>query len=218
MAQIELFFDFISPYAYLAWCDLTRRAEERGDTLVFRPVLFAGLLQHHGQLGPAEIPAKRSWLIRDTMRRAQRLAVDFTFPASHPFRPLTALRLSLLEVSGDKQQRVIEALFRHGWEHGGEMGDDDQLAEALQGMGLEGQALINRTRTPEVKSLLRDRTDNAIARGVFGVPTMIVDDEMFWGSDRIDDLFDHVDGRLQIDAQHAAALHARSASAVRDAG
>jgi 2-hydroxychromene-2-carboxylate isomerase len=215
VARIELYFDFISPYAYFAWHEVTQRAEERGDTLVLRPVLFAGLLKHHGQLGPAEIPAKRGWLVRDTLRRAQRLAVDFTFPASHPFRPLTALRLSLPEVSGQEQARVVEAIFRHGWRRGGEMGDDEQLAQALSSVGLDGETLVARTREADIKNLLRERTEQAIEVGVFGVPTMIVGGELFWGSDRTDDLFDHIDGRLHVDSQQAAALMQRRATAKR---
>jgi 2-hydroxychromene-2-carboxylate isomerase len=215
VARIELFFDFISPYAYLAWVDLTRRADERGDELVLHPILFAGLLEHHGQLGPAEIPAKRQWLIRDTMRRAQRLAVDFTYPRSHPFRPLTALRLALPEVADGAQSRVVAALFQHGWERGGEMADDDELTEALNAVGLDGAMLLAKTREPAVKAALRARTDRAIELGVFGVPTMMAGTELFWGSDRIDDLFDHIDGRLPVDQRRVAEFAARAPSADR---
>lgn len=215
MARIQLFFDFISPYAYLAFCDLQRRAEERGDVVVFEPVLFAGLLDHHGQRGPAEIPAKRRWLVRDALRRAQRLAVDFTFPATHPFRPLTALRLSLPEVARGDQARVVETLFEHGWRRGGELGDDARLAEALTAAGLDGTLLVERTQAPPIKALLRERTEAAIELGVFGVPTMITEGELFWGSDRVDDMFDHIDGRLHVDSSQSDALLERRASATR---
>lgn len=213
--QIELYFDFISPYAYLAWTELTRRVEERGDALVLTPVLFAGLLKHAGQLGPAEIPEKRAWLIRDTLRRAQRLAVDFDFPATHPFRPLTALRVSLAEVSGERQADVVGALFRHGWSRGGELGVDEEIAQALDDAGLDGNALVEKTRTPSIKTQLKKNTERAISRGVFGVPTMFFGDELFWGSDRVDDLFDHIDGRLHLDPDQVARALARNASATR---
>src|SRR5690606_15009252 len=121
-----------------------RRAAERGDTVILSPVLFAGLLHHHGQLGPAEIQAKRRWLVRDTLRRAQRLAVDISYPATHPFRPLTALRLALPEVSGADQASVVEALFRHGWQRSGELGEDDALIAALTDAGLDGETLVAR--------------------------------------------------------------------------
>ncbi|HEX5634371.1 MAG TPA: 2-hydroxychromene-2-carboxylate isomerase, partial [Gemmatimonadales bacterium] len=193
MARIDFYFDFISPYAYLAWWEVTRRARERGDDVVPIPVLFAGLLQHHGQRGPAEIPAKRAWLVRDTLRQAQRMAVPFTLPATHPFRPVTALRLALPEVAGEERVEVVEALWRHGWQRGGELGEDAALVAALVAAGLDGAALLARAGEPHAKARLREVTEAAIARGVFGVPTMVAADELFWGSDRVDDVFRHLD-------------------------
>jgi 2-hydroxychromene-2-carboxylate isomerase len=209
MASITLYFDFISPYAYLAWADLTRRSREARHELVLQPVLFAGLLSHHGQLGPAEIPAKRAWLARDVLRRAQRLAVPISFPATHPFKPLTALRVSQREVAGDDQARVIEILFRHGWQRGRELGEDGEVVEALSDAGLDGRGLVARAQASAAKDRLRQATDEAIARGVFGVPTLLAGGELFWGSDRMDDAFDHLDGRLPVDPARVAEILAR---------
>jgi 2-hydroxychromene-2-carboxylate isomerase len=178
-------------------------------------VLFAALLNHHGQLGPAEIPAKRAWLVRDALTQAKRLGVPFTFPASHPFRPLTALRLSLAEVSGADQERVVAAIFHHGWAAGGEMDDDDALGRALDAAGLDGAALLAATRERAIKALLKERTESAIEAGVFGVPTMVARGALFWGSDRIGDLCAHLDGKLMVGDDEVAALLARRASASR---
>jgi 2-hydroxychromene-2-carboxylate isomerase len=209
MGGIALFFDYLSPYAYLAWADLSRRASEGGHALTLEPVLLAGLLAHHGQLGPAEIPAKRAWLARDVLRRAQRLELPLTFPATHPFRPLTALRVSLREVAGPLQARVVDTLFRHGWQRGGDLGDDASIIESLCDAGLDGRALVAKTEDDAIKACLRERTEHAIGRGVFGVPTLLAGDELFWGSDRVDDALDHLEGRLQVDPAQVAAILAR---------
>jgi 2-hydroxychromene-2-carboxylate isomerase len=211
MVPATLYFDFISPYAYLAWATLKRR----GEPLMLRPILFAALLKHGGQLGPAEIPAKRRWLMKDSLRFARRHGLPFGFPASHPFRPLTALRISQLEVAGDDQPRVVEALFEHGWVHGGEMGDDDAIAEALNGAGLDGRALVGRASDPSVKASLVQATDAAIALGVFGVPTLEIAGELFWGADRLDDAFAHRSGELVVGDDDVRDALARPASARR---
>lgn len=203
MATLTLYFDYISPYAYLAWSYLEQRDEE----VALVPVLFAALLDHHGQLGPAEIPAKRRWLMKDTLRQARRLGVPLSYPASHPFRPLTALRVSQASVAGSEQPRVVAALFRHGWVEGGELGDDAAIAEALSRAGLDGGALVGAANAPAAKQALRQATEAAIARGVFGVPTIDAGGELFWGSDRFADVFDHLSGALVIgDDEIAGAL------------
>ncbi|MEQ9324469.1 MAG: 2-hydroxychromene-2-carboxylate isomerase [Polyangiaceae bacterium] len=191
---LTLYFDFISPYAYLAWAIL----KKRGEPVVLEPILFAGLLNHHGQLGPAEIPAKRQWLLKDTRRQAQRHGVPLGHPASHPFRPLTALRVSQRAVAGEHQPAVVSALFHHGWVAGGELGDDDAISEALTRAGLDGDALVAAANQPPAKEALKQATAGAIEHGVFGVPTLSVDGELFWGSDRIDDALAHRDGELVI--------------------
>ena len=92
-APIEFWFDFISPYAYLAWQRIHPVVEAHGRALIYRPVLFAGLLDHWGQLGPAEIPPKREFVFRQVLRRAAALGVPLEPPPSHPFNSLLGLRL-----------------------------------------------------------------------------------------------------------------------------
>jgi 2-hydroxychromene-2-carboxylate isomerase len=183
---VELYFDYLSPYAYLAHVELEERAARSEITLLLRPTLLAALLEHGGQLGPAEIPAKRRYIIKDAMRIAASRDLPLCFPRPHPFRPLTALRLSLDEVSGEAQPRVVAALWKHGWAEGGDMSDEGALAAALDRVGLDGSELVARTGRDEAKQALRRQTERAIERGVFGVPTMIASGELFWGSDRVD--------------------------------
>jgi 2-hydroxychromene-2-carboxylate isomerase len=199
MSRVDFYFDYLSPYAYFAWHRLRPMCAAKGAELWAHPTLLAGLLNHWGQLGPAEIPAKRRWIYSDGYRIANLHGLDFSGPKVHPFNPLPALRLSILEVAGPRRHDLIEAIFYAGWGRGIDLGSPDELAAALDAEGFDGRALLEKTRLPEIKEALKKNTDDAIARGVFGVPTMIVGEEVFWGSDRIDHVALALDGRDPID-------------------
>ncbi len=185
MQIIPLYFDFISPYAYFAHLQVERIERTHGVKVEYRPVLFAALLDHHGHLGPAEIESKREATFRDIARYAATHGIPLSGPAAHPFVPTTALRLALPDVSGDDQVRVIDTLFSAGWGHGLDLGDADQLAAALEDVGLPGERWVARTQKPVVKEALRASTAEAIERGVFGVPTFDVRGELVWGNDHV---------------------------------
>jgi 2-hydroxychromene-2-carboxylate isomerase len=180
---IRFLFDYISPNAYLAWTQLPALAARYGCDVEPVPVLFAGLLEAHGQLGPAEVPAKSRWMAKNNLRKAVLLGVPLNPPAFHPFNPLLALRVSSLPLDATEQRALIGALFDAVWVHGLHVADRDVVVRVADGVGLPGQALVGAAEGPESKSRLRAQTDAAIARGVFGVPTMEVRDELFWGYD-----------------------------------
>ena len=164
--SVEFFFDFISPYSYLAWPRVRAACARRGLEIVPRPVLFAALLDHGGQRGPAEIPAKREWLVADCLRLASLQGVPFTFPAHHPFNPVTVLRAALPEVAGERQTEVVDALWTAGWGAGIDLGSPAALVAALDEHGLDGASLIARAGEQPAKDALRRHTADAIARGV----------------------------------------------------
>jgi 2-hydroxychromene-2-carboxylate isomerase len=213
--RVELFVDFISPYSYLAWPRVRALCARRGVGLALHPVLFAALLDHGGQRGPAEIPAKRMWLVTDCVRTAALEGVPFTFPKHHPFNPLSALRVALREVAGPYQEEVVDAIFEAGWARGADLGSPDELIAALDDRGLDGRALLARAAEPGAKEALRRETSEAIARGVFGVPTMIAGPDLFWGNDRIQHLELALDGRDPLDHERIPELLGRTPSAVR---
>lgn len=215
MRRVDFYFDFISMYAYLAWPRIRELCAEKGAELVVHPTLFAGLLNHWGQLGPAEIEPKRRWAYSDAYRAAKLAGLPLTCPKHHPFNPLTALRLSLAEVAGDRQHDVVDAVFHAGWGAGIDLGSADELCEALDARGLPGRLLLEKTGAPEVKAALKKSTDDAIARGVFGVPTTFVGDELFWGSDRMDFVRLALDGRDPIDRGWVEGVLARPKTADR---
>ena len=176
MASAEWYFDFVSPFSYLQCEQLP--ALERAIRVRYRPVLFAALLKAHGHKGPAEIPAKRRFTYRFVVWQAKRLGVPLKFPAMHPFNPLPLLRLAIV---ADCDPEAVRRIFRFVWRDG-RLGDlPIEWAELMSELGLrEAEAKIG---APEVKEALRRNTDEAVARGVFGVPTLAIGEELFWGVD-----------------------------------
>jgi 2-hydroxychromene-2-carboxylate isomerase len=176
MATADWYFDFISPFSYLQCEQLP--ALERAIRVRYRPVLFAGLLKAHATLGPAEIPAKRRFTYRFVVWQARQLGIPLKFPAAHPFNPLPLLRLA---IAADCEPDAVRRIFRFVWRDG-RLGDlPIEWAELTAGLGLPDA--VARIGSAEVKDALRRNTDEAIARGVFGVPTLAIGDELFWGVD-----------------------------------
>jgi 2-hydroxychromene-2-carboxylate isomerase len=182
-ACVRFYFDYESPNAYLAWTQLPKLEERYGATLDIVPVLYAALLDAHGQLGPGEVPAKGRWMSKNMLRKATLLGIPLNPPAFLPFNPLLALRISLLPLEDAKRRALIDALFRAAWVRGMHLSDAAVVERVANEVGLAGAALVAQAQTPEIKDLLRRQTDEAISRGVFGVPSMEVGDELFWGYD-----------------------------------
>jgi 2-hydroxychromene-2-carboxylate isomerase len=177
MATATWYFDFISPYSYFGLHTLPRLPS--GTQVLLRPVLFAGLLKHWGQKGPAEIPAKRVWTYRSCVWWAQQNAIPFRMPATHPFNPLSYLRLS---IAAGNDLQAIRTIFTRLWATGVDPADPTVLEGLMNTLRVAPEQLS----APFVKEALRAYTDEAIARGVFGVPSLWAADQIFWGSDSVD--------------------------------
>jgi 2-hydroxychromene-2-carboxylate isomerase len=171
--SIDWYFDFVSPYSYFA----QHRLKELPGPVAYKPVLFAGLLNHWGQKGPAEIPAKRKWTYRSCVWTARTLGIPFRFPTLHPFNPLPHLRLAL---ACDCAPQAVHRIFDFVWTTGEDAADPTRFA------ALCDELKVRQTQLAEVKDLLRKNTDEAMARGVFGVPSFVIRDEVFWGADSIE--------------------------------
>lgn len=215
--RLDFYFDFISMYACFAWRRLRKLCDERDLELVAHPVVFARLLDHWGQLGPAEIPPKRECVFKAAWRTAALEGWDYDPPAAHPYNPIPSLRLALAAVGGADQHRVVDTIFDAGWSRGADLGDPGALVAALDAAGLDGAALLERTAEPAVKDALRQGTEDAIGRGVFGVPTMILGEELFWGNDQIEHLVLCLDGRDPVEPARMAEILARGRGADRAA-
>ena len=177
MPPLVWYFDFVSPFAYIALHRL--RELPAGAAIEFRPVLFAGLLEHFGQKGPAEIAAKRRYTYRWCHWWARSLGIAFRFPAAHPFNPLHHLRLA---IAAGSTEDAVRRIFAALWTTGSDPGEAAGFASLAASLGLDAARL----GAPEIKAALRRNTEDAAQRGVFGVPTLEVDGELFWGADAID--------------------------------
>ncbi|MBA3059678.1 MAG: 2-hydroxychromene-2-carboxylate isomerase [Gammaproteobacteria bacterium] len=204
MKHITFYLDFISPYAYLAFEKLPEALLGQSYSVTYKPILFAALLKHHGQLGPAEIAPKRDWTYRQVLWLARQQGVDLQLPASHPFNPLALLRLAVAcAPQGLPNRYVCETLFKHVW-HGGLDALDAERLQALT-QQLAPQRAVN---SDEVKARLKALTDEAIERSVFGVPTFEVDGKLFWGLDALPMLRDYLAGDAWFDGAWDAAANA----------
>ena len=176
MRALTLYLDFVSPYSYIAFKRLHELPPDAAVEL--RPVLFAGLLNHFGQKGPAEIAEKRRWTYRWCTWWAKSLGIPFRFPASHPFNPLQHLRLA---IAAGATRKTVETIFDSIWTTGAEASDPAAFAALAKSLGVEEARLA----APEVKEALRRNTEEAASRGIFGVPTWEVDGELFWGANAL---------------------------------
>ena len=180
--HLDFWFDPVSPFAYLAFERLPQVLEGVSFDVSYRPILFAGLLKHWGQKGPAEIEPKRAWTFRHVHWIAAQHGIEMATPAQHPFNPLAHLRLLLAcaPAGGTPNRQACEAVLRHLWQ-GGLDADDAARIAALT------RALAPRIAPddPSIKQALKDGTDAALTRGVFGVPTIGVDGRLFWGVDAL---------------------------------
>jgi 2-hydroxychromene-2-carboxylate isomerase len=168
------YFDFVSPFAYIC---LHRLKELPADLAIeYKPVLFAGILNHWGQKGPAELPTKRRYTYRWSHWWARSLGLPLRYPAAHPFNPLHHLRLA---IACGSTPEAIRTIFDEIWTTGADAADAGRFAALSKKLGIVevGQA---------AKDQLRNNTDQAVTRGVFGVPTFEVDGELFWGADSIE--------------------------------
>jgi 2-hydroxychromene-2-carboxylate isomerase len=214
--NVTFYFDPISPYVWLAAADAIERIESAGASVRMQPVLFAAMLHALGNKGPAEIPAKRAYTFRDVMRQAARLGMPFNGPPGHPFNPLLALRMCTALGGEHDRRRFALALLSACWERGVNISDAAALLRIARDCDLHGEALLEAAAQPALKQELAAATEQAIADGVFGVPTFRLGDELFWGADRVDTLLWRLDGNGIDDAKLAEFL-ARAPLAQRKA-
>lgn len=186
------YFDVISPFAYLQW----QRIRTLPDcTFELRPILFAGLLNLHGHKGPAEIPAKRLFSYRHVQWRAARDGIAFAFPPAHPFSPVTALRLC---VAAGATPEAVDTVFDFIWREGRLPDTPERIAELAARLGIADPAAA--LEDAGVRATLQHNFDRAVADGIFGVPSVLIDGQLFWGEDATDMFVDCATSRAWLDS------------------
>ena len=213
MKHIEFWFDPVSPYAYLAFERLPEALAGLSYSVAYRPIVFAALLKHWAHKGPAEIEPKRAWTFRQVHWLAHQHGIAFATPARHPFNPIALSRLAwaCAPPQGTPSRYVCESVLRHVWIGGA----DAEAPERLQAL----QAALAPPLPPgsdEVKLRLRHASDAAIALGLFGVPTLSVDDKLFWGLDALPMLAGYLQGDAWFGEDHWRAAGEPPPGVVRD--
>lgn len=196
MHTIDFYFDPISPYAALAFERLPEALAGRSVAVRYLPIVFGAMLKSLDHKGPAEIPGKRDWTYRQVLWLGHRLGVPLDLPAAHPFNPLPLLRLlwATAPVGETPGRYAVEQVLRHVWRGGQDAADPARLAALAAELAPQRDPASD-----EVKAALREATDAAMARGVFGVPTMAVADKLFWGLDAMDMVTACLDGDAWFD-------------------
>ena len=198
-AEIDFYYDPISPYAYLAFTQLPQALQGLSVRVRYVPVLFAALLKAGGQKGPAEINGKREWTYRQVSWLAHHLGVPLDLPKNHPFNPLALLRLGLAAADdhGCTNRWVTQQLLEHVWHGGADAADEARLsalADRLQSHVAQRGGIWEGPQNDAVKARLRSNTDAALKAGVFGVPSMVCQGRVFWGLDSLPMLRDAITG------------------------
>lgn len=200
MAGVEFYYDLVSPYSYLAYGRVERICEKYGADLVLKPVLLGALHKAAGIKAPVESPMKARYQERDIRRWARRYGLPLRFPDPFPFRTLKTMRAALYCESLGKLPEFTREAFALYWEEGGapkgfeEACEDGPLAEVARRIEVEPEELLAGASAQEAKDALRAATEEALGRGVFAAPTFFVEDEMFWGNDRLDFVEEALDG------------------------
>lgn len=186
--RVEFFFDFGSTTSYLAYTQLPKLAADCGAELVWRPMLLGGVFKATGNQSPVAIPAKGAWMKSDLDRWARRYGVPLHFNPHFPVNTLNLMRgaIGMQLREPERFGRYVDAMFHAMWVEPRNLGDPAVLADAVSKAGFDAEKFAALIGDPEVKAALIAATDEAIARGAFGAPTMFVGDAMFFGQDRLE--------------------------------
>jgi 2-hydroxychromene-2-carboxylate isomerase len=199
MKHLTFYFDFLSPFSYFAWPEVQQMKTSQLFKLEIKPVALGPLLNHWGIKGPGEVQPKREFLLKQCLRFSKQKNIPFTTPKMHPFNSLYALRLALKSTAGDLQERVIDCLWKAGWQERIDMGEPDELVAALKKASLPAEELYEKSFSREAKQELKANIQEAIGFGVFGVPSFVIERELFWGYDSLPQLLSFLQGVDQLD-------------------
>ena len=186
MPRVEYFFDYVSPFAYLADTQLPALAQRTGAEIVHRPFFLGGVMQATKNSPPITVPSKGRYMFVEIQRWAKRYGVPANPNPHFPVNTLTAMRVAVAALGEPRFGDLHRALFRAVWVDGQNLADEAVLEATVAAAGLDAAALLARARQQEVKDALRRNTEEAVERGAFGAPTFFVGEEMFWGNDRLD--------------------------------
>ena len=183
---LEFYFDFISPYSFLAHKQIRKIENKEGIKIIYKPVLLGGLHNLHGIKAPAFIPAKAKHMVRDCKLIAEKNNIRFKFNSYFPIRSLNLMRGVLVAEEDNVKKYYIDNIFNTIWQDGLNMNDAIVIQKILQNLNINPKTFSLRTTSSLIKDLLRKKTNDAYEKGIFGAPTFVANNKIFWGQDRIE--------------------------------
>ena len=183
---LEFYFDFISPYSFLAHKQIRKIENNEGIKVIYKPVLLGGLHNLHGIKAPAFIPAKAKHMVRDCKLIAEKNNIRFKFNSYFPIRSLNLMRGVLVAEEDNVKKYYIDNIFNTIWQDGLNMNDTIVIQKILQNLNINPKTFSLRATSSLIKDLLKKKTNDAYEKGVFGAPTFLVNNKIFWGQDRIE--------------------------------
>tara|TARA_B100000963_G_scaffold323300_1_gene308026 strand:+ start:284 stop:871 length:588 start_codon:yes stop_codon:yes gene_type:complete len=182
----DFYFDFVSPYSFLAHKELKKIEKKEGIKIRYIPILVGGLHNLHGIKAPAFIPAKAKHMIRDCKLIALKNGVRFKFNSYFPIRSLNLMRGVFVAEEDNIKSYYIDSIFNTIWEDGLNMNDQVIIEKVLKNLSVNPKTFILRSTSSSIKDSLRKKTNDAYEKGIFGAPTFVVNNKIFWGQDRIE--------------------------------
>ena len=184
--SFDFYFDFVSPYSFLAHKEI-RRLEKRNLIMVnYKPILLGGLHNLHGIKAPAFIPSKAKFMIRDCKMVAEKKKIKFKFNSYFPIKTINLMRGVFIAKEDEFESYYIENIFNSIWKDGLNMNDQNICDKVLKNTNINPKTFFLRASSESIKNILRKKTDEAFEKGIFGAPTFIVNNKIFWGQDRLE--------------------------------
>lgn len=191
--QVEFFFDFGSPASYVAWTQLPMLLNRTGADAIYRPMLLGGVFKETGNTSPMTVKAKGAYVAVDLARCAKMLGVPLVYNSAFPVNTIAVMRGAIAAQEDGYFDEYAPAVWQGMWMDDKNMADPETIGSVLTAAGIDQEKFAARIGEDSIKAKLRENTDEAVSRGVFGAPTFFVGDEMFWGQDRLD----HVERALR---------------------
>jgi len=184
--SFDFYFDFISPYSFLAHKEIRKIEKKNSIKIKYRPILLGGLHNLHGIKAPAFIPAKAKHMIRDCKLIAERNKVRFKFNSYFPIKSLNLMRGVFVAEEDNFKNYYIDNIFDSIWQDGLNMNDENVIQKVLKNLNVNPKTFLLRSTSSSIKDSLKKRTNEAYEKSIFGAPTFVVNNKIFWGQDRIE--------------------------------
>ena len=182
----DFYFDFISPYSFLAHKEIIKIERKNSIKIKYKPILLGGLHNLHGIKAPAFIPAKAKHMIRDCKLIAEKNKIKFKFNSYFPIKSLNLMRGVFVAEEDNYKSHYIDSIFNAIWQDGLNMNDENVIQKVLKNLNINPKTFHLRSASSSIKDSLRKKTNEAYEKGIFGAPTFVSNNKIFWGQDRLE--------------------------------